>query len=245
MLNKDEHKKIVWQTPSPLHRLALESGKGELLPEIGKSEFSNALRDNLQRRIPVIDGAVECRTYAVLVPLVETEDGLSLLYQVRSKQLNNHAGEIGFPGGAPASDEMPLDTALRETCEELLIRPEKIEVWGPSDVLVMPFNVIIHPFIAKIHDYDGSFNRSEVASVFTVPLSALKNNPPLIFQNKILNSPDENFPYHKISGGTGYCWAEGKNPIIMYEYKEHIIWGMTGRMTRTVLRILQDAGMKF
>ena len=65
--------------------------------------------------------------YAVLIPLVETESGNALLLEVRSEKVRQ-PGEICFPGGRSECGETVVETAVRETCEELGIEPSEIEV---------------------------------------------------------------------------------------------------------------------
>jgi 8-oxo-dGTP pyrophosphatase MutT (NUDIX family) len=55
--------------------------------------------------------------YAVLIPFVTTEEGKALLLEVRS-QLVKQPGEICFPGGRVEAGETPVETAVRETCED-------------------------------------------------------------------------------------------------------------------------------
>ena len=57
--------------------------------------------------------------FAVLVPLVEGPEGLSLLYEVRPAKLHHHSGEVCFPGGRMEAGETPRQCALRETREEI------------------------------------------------------------------------------------------------------------------------------
>ena len=56
---------------------------------------------------------------AVLVPVINRPDGLSVLLTRRTDHLSDHAGQISFPGGkVDAKDSSPEETALRETEEE-------------------------------------------------------------------------------------------------------------------------------
>ena len=228
----------AWETPVPPPLLLPRKRHAAEHRQAGL----RTVRRRLAERIPGVDGAHLCRRYAIIVPLVETADGYSFLYEVRSTRLNRHAGEISFPGGAAEADEYPLDTAIRETGEELLIAPDQLEIWGAGDMLVMPFNVILYPFFAKLSGYTGTFNE-EVDHVFTIPLSWLDDHPPQIYENTILNVPTDDFPYEKIPGGQNYHWASGKNPVCFYEYGDHVVWGMTGRITCTAVRLLKEAGL--
>ena len=79
--------------------------------------------------------------YAVLVPLVETPRGLSLLYEVRPAKLHHHSGEVCFPGGRMEPGETPRQCALRETREELGITAERIELQGGLDIQYQCFVV--------------------------------------------------------------------------------------------------------
>ena len=77
-----------------------------------------------------IQGAVG--EYAILVPLAQWEGKLCLLFETRAETLVGHQpGEVCFPGGRRERGERPVETALRETWEEIGIPPEEIEILAP------------------------------------------------------------------------------------------------------------------
>jgi 8-oxo-dGTP pyrophosphatase MutT (NUDIX family) len=110
---------------------------------------------------------------AVLVPLVEREDGLSILLTQRTAHLANHGGQISFPGGRMEdSDPDPVAAALRETEEEIGLPRTEVDVLGRLDdyVTVTGFRVVpvvglIHPPFSLVPD------PFEVQEVFEVPLA--------------------------------------------------------------------------
>src|SRR5699024_8385169 len=111
--------------------------------------------------------------------------GVSLLFEKRSKKLNNQPGEICFPGGKLEQGETMKECVVRETMEELLIHKSQIELLGPGDIFVSPFNIMIHPFIGILKDYEDSFSKDEVDSIIKVPLEFFRSNDPEKFKNRI------------------------------------------------------------
>ena len=114
------------------------------------------------------------RNAAVLIPLVERDEWQVLLTK-RTEHLNHHAGQVSFPGGrADLMDTSPLHTALRETEEEVGIKPELIEVVGVIEpfLTVTAFNVV--PIVGFVQpSFTLDIDEFEVAEVFEVPLSIL------------------------------------------------------------------------
>lgn len=109
---------------------------------------------------------------AVLITLVENPDGLGVLLTERTAHLNNHAGQICFPGGRLEDGEDAVAAALRETHEEVGLPPERIELIGRLDpyITVTGFHVtpvvgVTAPPLALAPD------PFEVADVFEVPLA--------------------------------------------------------------------------
>lgn len=88
--------------PAADTRAAIESVSDRALPSL------RTVQRRIAQRIPTIDGADQCKRFAVITPLVDTPEGLALLYEVRSSNLKYHAGEISFPGGAAEDGEYPL-----------------------------------------------------------------------------------------------------------------------------------------
>ncbi|WP_432408244.1 NUDIX hydrolase [Wukongibacter sp. M2B1] len=191
-------------------------------------------------RVPVPEG--QYNSYAVLIPLIYVNNEIHLLFEVRSEKLNTQPGEICFPGGKIEKNESPMESAIRETCEELNIEELNIEVLGQADYVVTPFNLILYPFIGVINGVDVeniNYNLDEVGSIFTVPLSFFMANDPETHHVKNKLEVSSKFPFHKIQNGKVYNFRTGKYPIYFYEYKNYVIWGMTARIINNLVEILK------
>lgn len=153
---------------------------------------------------------------AVLLPIVEREDQLTVLLTQRAAHLKHHAGQISFPGGKQETfDKSLLHTALRETEEEIGLSRDNIEVVGslPMYRTVSRFEVL--PFIAFISPpFDLSLDYNEVDEAFEVPLTYLMDH--------------NNHYIH---------WVErqgNKHPIYFMPWQEKNIWGATAAFIRTL-----------
>ena len=90
---------------------------------------------------------------AVLALIFPDEEGiLRLVLTKRSRTLNSHAGQLSFPGGKPhPEDAGPVDTALRETWEEVGIQPSQVEVMGFLPVIrTVRFSLPLLGVVARI-----------------------------------------------------------------------------------------------
>jgi 8-oxo-dGTP pyrophosphatase MutT (NUDIX family) len=114
------------------------------------------------------------RPAAVLIPVVDHPQPTVLLTQ-RAAHLNDHAGQISFPGGKiDATDASPLDAALREAEEEIGLLREFVEPIGYLDLYGTAFGYRILPTVARVRPgFKLRINRSEVDDAFEVPLAFL------------------------------------------------------------------------
>lgn len=182
------------------------------------------------------------RNYSVLVPLIEINNKIHILFEVRSKNLKTQPGEISFPGGMVEEGEEFSEAAIRETCEELNINNSNIKLIGELDYIVTPFNISIYPYLAIIENIDLdeiNFNKDEVESILTVPLDYFLNNNPLKYSLYINPNPEDNFPFHLIPKGKAYNWRTGTYSVYFYEYLDNIIWGITARITKNFIDIIK------
>jgi 8-oxo-dGTP pyrophosphatase MutT (NUDIX family) len=114
------------------------------------------------------------RPAAVLIAVVEHEHPTILLTQ-RAAHLNDHAGQVSFPGGKiDATDASPLDAALREAEEEVGLDRSFVEPLGYLDLYGTAFGFRILPTVARVKPgFQLTINENEVESAFEVPLAFL------------------------------------------------------------------------
>jgi 8-oxo-dGTP pyrophosphatase MutT (NUDIX family) len=160
---------------------------------------------------------------SVLIPLVTRADGLSLLLTHRTAHLNNHAGQISFPGGRfEVSDGSSIETALREAQEEIGLHRQHVDVIGSLPQYRTGTGYDVTPVIALIQPpFDLTPDPFEVASIFEVPLSFLmdaKNH-----QRRSLELPN----------------GAGTRTFYAMPYQEHFIWGATAGMLRNLFHLMR------
>ncbi|WP_246725348.1 CoA pyrophosphatase [Beijerinckia sp. L45] len=121
------------------------------------------------------DFLAEARVAAVLIGLVERDDGLHIILTQRASALRVHSGQIAFPGGKmDPEDSSPAATALREVFEEIGIPADRIEVLGYLGAYLTRTGFRIVPVIARIRPpFDLVLNPAEVVDTFEVPFAFL------------------------------------------------------------------------
>jgi 8-oxo-dGTP pyrophosphatase MutT (NUDIX family) len=165
---------------------------------------------------------------AVLLPLFNREGQNHIILIQRTETVSDHKGQVSFPGGShEEQDKTMLDTALRESHEEIGLKPVDIEVLGElDDEITTTSNYIVTPFVGMIPwPYRFVRNEIEVDEILEVPVAALMKKGCLQPDTEILNDRIvSSYAYHyegrKIWGATArilvrfldiYTQAVGKN----------------------------------
>ncbi len=201
-------------------------------------------KEQFSTRRPGMIGEEKFRQYAVLIPLIRISGVTYLLFEKRSNELKRQPGEVCFPGGKLEAGESLQECAVRETVEELNVLPQQIEVIGPGDIYLSPFNLMIHPFIGVISDYQDTFSRDEVEEIIKIPLDFLCSQEPERFVSKLISEPPEDFPYEWIPGGVKYPWVKGTYDVLFYKYEDWIIWGMTAQIVKSAVNLMEKYHLK-
>ncbi len=185
--------------------------------------LADKLREHLsqeEREIPVnIDPRVPA---AVLVPFVCVNGEWNLLFTKRTNEVAKHQGEISFPGGAAEKiDRNLIETALRETCEEIGIGRTKIQILGSIDPVPTISNFCVLPVIGIIDwPAEVTVNHGEVEKIILIPVDWLKQN--------------ENWYQQE------YFYAEGKSRTVIH-YKDYFgdhLWGITAALTQKAIQLI-------
>jgi 8-oxo-dGTP pyrophosphatase MutT (NUDIX family) len=159
---------------------------------------------------------------AVLVPLVDRPDGMTVLLTQRASQLARHAAQIAFPGGrVDDTDADVASAALREAQEEIGLEPARVQVFGylPDHVVISGFRVT--PVLGLVTPpFSLELNPHEVAGVFEVPL------------DHVLDSANHKARLRKV----------GDEEMLLYDipWQGQNIWGATAGMLLTFVRMLAE-----
>lgn len=161
---------------------------------------------------------------AVLVPLVLVRGQYQLIFTQRTDQVKNHKNQISFPGGVrEKKDRSLLETALRESEEEIGLSPKMVDVLGQLGEIFTPTRYRITPFVGLLHSpFSLNVNPREIKKVIRVPLKHL------LEPKNMTVDPVEFFPK--------------RFDIPYFRYKNHTIWGATGRITWELVQLLQKNG---
>jgi len=157
---------------------------------------------------------------AVLIPIWKEDESLSFLLTLRTKKVQTHKGQISFPGGMRNSTEEPLvQTALRETQEEIGISDNQIRILGQFDEYLSTTKLIVTPFVGRIEPpLVIQKNPEEVEEVIKVPFSLFQK--PELLRTEIRQRLNERVKvYH-------------------YDFQGLDVWGLTAQIIRDFLKVI-------
>ena len=174
-----------------------------------------------ERRPRIPPPGAGSRRAAVLVPVLLEPEGARLVYTVRRDDLQDHAGQISFPGGSMApGDSSLLETALREAEEEVDLSPGLVEVVGElEEMYIPPSNFRVSPFVGLLPPAaEMVLAPDEVEAIFTVSLKDLMSPETLRRVPWKRDGHDYEVPVFAVGG------TPPRN-----------IWGATAAMTASLL----------
>ncbi|MCE1253164.1 MAG: CoA pyrophosphatase [Anaerolineae bacterium] len=183
------------------------------------------IQDKLQASVDSINTAEvakHLRQAAVLIPFLYTQDTWHLLFTRRTHTVQDHKGQVSFPGGGVEQGDVDIRaTALRESHEEIGLYPRDVQILGFLPPLVTPSNYHISP-VAGLIPAQYAFTPSpvEVDRIFTIPLDWLAN--PAHHQQKMRQHPDGRL-----------------SPVIYFdEYDGELLWGITASITLMLINLI-------
>jgi 8-oxo-dGTP pyrophosphatase MutT (NUDIX family) len=185
----------------------------------------NLIREVLKVREPkrIHDEPYSHRHAGVLIPLLEDKGVYKILFTKRTNTVEQHKGQISFPGGSvDEEDSSLLETALRESEEEIGLLKGDVDILGRiDDTLTVASDFIVRPFVGFApFPYDFVLNKDEVERLIIVPIEVFMNENS---GNSVYSVEFEGKTYHSKA----------------YEYNDDVIWGATARMIENLMGIIE------
>ncbi len=171
-----------------------------------------------------IDAAPPRMRAGVLVPLFRAPEGIELLFTRRTDTVLTHKGQISFPGGQhEPSDAGLVETALRESYEEIGLDPGRVQVLGElDDMFTSVSGFVVTPVVGLVAGTpaDLTLAPAEVKSIFTVPVDRLAG----VHTTESREIDGQPFRIHYFRVG------------------DDVIWGATGYIVHQFLQLWERAG---
>jgi 8-oxo-dGTP pyrophosphatase MutT (NUDIX family) len=177
-----------------------------------QADFSRHLAERLDPlEIAPADAAGHSHPAAVLIGLVERQDGYSVLLTRRSDALRRHAGQVALPGGRCDAGETVAETAVREAWEEIGLEPRFVTVIGQSTPSTASSGYHVTPVVGLVAPgFSLSPNPAEVAVIFEAPFDFLMD--PQTFQEQ-----ERDF-------------GQGMRRFFAATHEDQLIWGATAKI---------------
>jgi 8-oxo-dGTP pyrophosphatase MutT (NUDIX family) len=192
---------------------------------LNQKDLCEIIREVLSSRPPkrIPDEKSQYIHAAVLFPLFSVNGEYRVLFTQRTHTVENHKGQISFPGGAVEAEDGSLEeTALREAHEEIGLLSKDVEILGQlDDMTTVTSNFIVHPFVGLIpYPYDFKINAEEVDRLIEVPFKIFLSGDP---KYKRDSAEFEGVTY----------------PTPAYLYRGDLIWGATARIMESFVEIFK------
>jgi 8-oxo-dGTP pyrophosphatase MutT (NUDIX family) len=158
----------------------------------------------------------------VLIPIIEHEDALSVLLTRRSAALRYHASQVSFPGGRMEPGDADIQaTALRETWEEVGIKPADVEIAGYLEPTPTITGYAVTAVIGIVrHGIELNIDPAEVQRAFEVPLAYL------------LDAGNQRASEREFNGM--------RVPIVEFRFASERIWGATANILLNLRQVLLE-----
>lgn len=166
----------------------------------------------------------DCREGGVLILLYSRAERLHFVLTQRTQTVRSHKGQISLPGGKREGNESLIQTALRETCEEVGVSLNGTDVIGRLSALyVPPSHYCIHPFVAHRRSPPTfRLDPAEVAAILEVPLATLLD--PSIRKVEHWSNPHFDFPRR----------------VPFFDIKGQVVWGATAMILSELVTLLEE-----
>jgi len=157
---------------------------------------------------------------AVLIPLVDHKDGMTVLLTKRAQHLKTHSGQVSFPGGrCEPYDADAMATALRETEEEVGIEPSHVQILGAMEDYETITGFVITPVVAILQPtFDLKVDEGEVDEAFELPLDYILDESNHELQSRV--------------------WNDQKRYYYVLMNEKHNVWGATAAMLVRFARLI-------
>lgn len=204
----------------------------QIVPFLGAVELPGEEAHNImvpQERLRITKSLnfdeVKPRSAGVMMLFYPKVGRTHLVLIVRNSYEGVHSSQIAFPGGKYEKEDLNLEqTALRETYEEIGVKPENIEVIKAfTQLYIPPSNFMVHPFLGICYEEIIFYlDSKEVASIIELPFSTF-------LSESIVVSATMSTSYAK------------SIDVPVFKIDEHVVWGATAMMLSELKMVLNSA----